>query len=112
MKLKELIPGLLIGAAEVPAGSLAELSEMGVGRILQLQWVDHAGEPEGDAEAVELRENGEVQGVLLEWKDGEWLQGEVLTALRCVWMVIISHYCILLPFATLEHDAFTSQNLG
>ncbi|CAL1142877.1 unnamed protein product, partial [Cladocopium goreaui] len=87
MKLQELIPGLLIGAGEVPAP--AELSEMGIGRILQLQWVDYAGPegPEGEAEAepeveeveavesVEPRENGEVQVVLLEWKDGEWLQG-------------------------------------
>lgn len=92
MKLQELIPGLLIGAGEVPA-PLAELSEMGIGRILQLQWVDYAGPegPEGEAEAepeveeveavesVEPRENGEVQVVLLEWKDGEWLQGEVLS---------------------------------
>ena len=91
MKLQELIPGLLIGAGEVPAP--AKLSEMGIGRILQLQWVDYAGPegPEGEAEAepeveeveavesVEPRENGEVQVVLLEWKDGEWLQGEVLS---------------------------------
>lgn len=92
MKLQELIPGLLIGAGEVPA-PLVELSEMGIGRILQLQWLDNAGPegPEGEAEAepeveaveaveaVEPRENGEVQVVLLEWKDGEWLQGEVLS---------------------------------
>ena len=58
MHLQELIPGLLIGAGEAPG---RELWEMGIRRILQLQWDHPQGPqgpqgqgPEGEAEEVEV----------------------------------------------------------